>query len=86
MAPRWFSSSWSTSVRNVKLIVEYEGTRYHGWQEQAGKATVEGALKTAIHALCGERPELTAAGRTDAGVHALGQCVNFRLAAPFPVE
>jgi tRNA pseudouridine38-40 synthase len=86
MGPRWSSSSWSISVRNIKLLVEYEGTRYHGWQEQAGKATVEGALKTAIHALCGERPELTAAGRTDAGVHALGQCVNFRLEGPFPVE
>jgi len=73
-------------MRNVKLIVEYEGTRYHGWQEQAGKATVEGELKGAIHALCGERPELTVAGRTDAGVHALGQCVNFSLESAIPIE
>lgn len=73
-------------MRNIKLIVEYEGTRYHGWQEQVGKATVEGELKSAILALSGERPELTAAGRTDAGVHALGQCVNFVLEGGFPVD
>lgn len=73
-------------MRNIKLLVEYEGTRYHGWQEQAGQATVEGALKAAIQSLTGESPELTAAGRTDAGVHALGQCVNFRLAGPFQIE
>ena len=63
-------------MRNVKLLVEYEGTRYHGWQEQSEQMTVEGELKAAIRSLTGESPELTAAGRTDAGVHALGQCVN----------
>jgi tRNA pseudouridine38-40 synthase len=72
-------------MRNVKLIVEYEGTHYHGWQQQHGAATVEAALKAAIQSLTGETPELTAAGRTDTGVHALGQCVNFRLKGPFPV-
>lgn len=73
-------------MRNIKLIVEYEGTSYHGWQQQAGQSTVEGELKAAILALFGERPELTAAGRTDAGVHALGQCVNFALEDGLPVE
>ena len=72
-------------MRNIKLLVEYEGTRYHGWQEQSGEATVEGRLKDAIQGLIGERPEMTAAGRTDAGVHALGQCVNFRLESTFPI-
>jgi tRNA pseudouridine38-40 synthase len=71
---------------NVKLIVEYEGTRYHGWQAQPGTPTIEAALRDAIHALTGESPALTAAGRTDAGVHALGQVVNFRLEGDFPVE
>jgi tRNA pseudouridine38-40 synthase len=71
---------------NVKLIVEYEGTRYHGWQAQAGTPTVEAALRDAIVGLTGESPALTAAGRTDAGVHALGQVVNFRLERPFPLE
>ncbi len=71
---------------NVKLIVEYEGTRYHGWQAQAGTPTIEAALRDAIVSLTGESPALTAAGRTDAGVHALGQVVNFRLERPFPVK
>jgi tRNA pseudouridine38-40 synthase len=70
---------------NVKLIVEYEGTRYHGWQAQSAAPTVEAALRAAIQSLTGESPALTAAGRTDAGVHALGQVVNFRLERPFPV-
>ena len=72
-------------MANLKLIVEYEGTRYHGWQAQEGAATVEATLKAAIQSLTGETPELTAAGRTDAGVHALGQCVNFRLEGAFPI-
>jgi tRNA pseudouridine38-40 synthase len=71
---------------NVKLVIEYEGSRYHGWQAQAGAPTVEAALREAILYLTGESPVLTAAGRTDAGVHALGQVVNFRLERDFPVD
>src|SRR5438105_9620639 len=71
---------------NVKLILEYEGTNYSGWQAQAGAPTIEAALRDAIHNLTGESPSLTAAGRTDAGVHALGQVVNFTLERPFPAE
>ena len=71
---------------NVKLVLEYEGTRYHGWQAQAGAPTVEAALREAIQDLTGESPVLTAAGRTDAGVHALGQVVNFHLERAFPLE
>jgi len=71
---------------NVKLVVEYEGTRYHGWQAQAGTPTVEAALRDAIKGLTGETPALTVAGRTDAGVHALGQVVNFRLEREFPLK
>jgi tRNA pseudouridine38-40 synthase len=70
---------------NVKLILEYEGTRYHGWQAQSGAPTIEAALRAAIESLTGESPVLTAAGRTDAGVHALGQVVNFELNHPFPI-
>src|SRR5881227_1376099 len=70
---------------NVKLVIEYEGTRYHGWQAQAGAPTVEAALREAIQSLTRESPALTAAGRTDAGVHALGQVVNFRLDHDFPI-
>jgi tRNA pseudouridine38-40 synthase len=71
---------------NVKLVIEYEGTGYHGWQAQAGTPTIEAALREAIRALTGESPALIAAGRTDAGVHALGQVVNFRLEREFPIE
>jgi tRNA pseudouridine38-40 synthase len=71
---------------NVKLTLEYEGTRYHGWQAQSGAPTVEAALLAAIENLTGEAPLLTAAGRTDAGVHALGQVVSFRLDKPFAIE
>lgn len=72
--------------QNVKLVLEYEGTRYHGWQSQPGAPTVEGVLRNALGALTGETPAIVAAGRTDAGVHALGQVVNFKLETPFPVE
>src|SRR5260370_7870034 len=71
---------------NAKLIVEYEGTPYHGWQAQAGTPTIESALRAAIASLTGESPVLTAAGRTDAGVHALGQVLNFKLENALPVE
>lgn len=71
---------------NVKLVVEYEGTHYHGWQAQIGAPTIESAVRAAITELTGETPALTAAGRTDAGVHALGQVVNFKLETPFPVD
>ena len=71
---------------NVKLTLEYEGTRYHGWQAQSAAPTIEAALRAAIESLTGESPVLTAAGRTDAGVHALGQVVSFRLEQAFPVE
>jgi tRNA pseudouridine38-40 synthase len=73
--------------RNIKVVLEYEGTRYHGWQLQADPTpTVEGAFRRALLELTGENPVLIAAGRTDAGVHALGQVVNFRLEGDFPVE
>ena len=71
---------------NVKLVLEYEGSRYHGWQAQSGTPTIEAALRDAIAGLTGETPALTAAGRTDAGVHALGQVVNFKLERDVPIQ
>ena len=63
-----------------KLVLEYDGTAYHGWQEQpGGQATVAGAVRDAIQRITGERPGLAAAGRTDAGAHSLGQAVSFEL-------
>lgn len=66
-------------TRNIKLTLEYDGTNYNGWQFQKEQPTVQGALEKAIFALTGENVRVTAAGRTDAGVHARGQVVNFPL-------
>ena len=64
-------------LRNIKLIVSYDGTEFSGWQTQAGVRTVQETLENAITALTGERVSANASGRTDAGVHAVGQVVNF---------
>lgn len=64
---------------NIKVVLEYDGTGFSGWQQQAARRTVEGELKGALEALTGKRITVYGAGRTDAGAHALGQVVNFRL-------
>ncbi len=62
-----------------KLTLEYEGTRYSGWQEQRNAQTVQGLVRTAAEACLGERVEIGGAGRTDAGVHAIGQVAHLRV-------
>lgn len=64
-------------MRRIKLIVEYEGTNYAGWQRQENALAVQQVLETALYHVTGETVTMTGAGRTDAGVHALGQCVHF---------
>src|SRR3954467_4362911 len=64
-------------VRNVKLVISYDGTDFNGWQTQPGYRTVQEALEGAIGTLTGERIRVNASGRTDAGVHPGGQVVNF---------
>jgi tRNA pseudouridine38-40 synthase len=64
-------------MRNIKLILSYDGTDFHGWQRQPGLRTVQDVLEAAVEQLTQVRPALTASGRTDAGVHALGQVVHF---------
>lgn len=76
----------STGPDNWKLTLAYDGTGYHGWQVQPGCLTIQGLLSDAILAICAERVLPQGSGRTDAGVHALGQVATFALAAPLPAE
>ena len=66
------------NARNIQLIVEYNGANFYGWQRQEALPTVQGCLESALNQILGEVPPMVAAGRTDAGVHALGQVINFR--------
>jgi tRNA pseudouridine38-40 synthase len=68
------------------LLVEYEGTNYHGWQSQTNARGIQDILEEAIVKLTQERVRLVAAGRTDSGVHARGQVVNFHLQKELPVN
>jgi tRNA pseudouridine38-40 synthase len=71
-------------MRNIKLVLSYDGTEFQGWQTQPGYRTVQETLEQAIAKLTGEeRVRVNASGRTDAGVHALGQVVNFYTAAHY---
>ena len=65
-------------MRRYKLILEYEGTAYHGWQVQPGLPTIQGLLQDALARIVGAPVSVTGAGRTDAGVHALAQVASFR--------
>ena len=67
-----------------KLILAYDGTSFHGWQVQPGLATVQGTLAAAIRQVTGESVLPQGSGRTDAGVHALGQVASFELEASIP--
>ncbi|HIC26065.1 MAG TPA: tRNA pseudouridine(38-40) synthase TruA [Gammaproteobacteria bacterium] len=70
----------------LALIIEYEGTDYHGFQYQENAASIQEQIEKSIHALTGERLRVKAAGRTDAGVHALGQVVAFDTESKHPPE
>ena len=63
-------------MTRFRLLVEYDGGPYVGWQRQENGASIQQALEKAVFAFCGERVATTGAGRTDAGVHALGQVVH----------
>ena len=69
--------------QNIRLIIEYDGSAFAGWQMQQGQATVQGHLTDALRRITREPPlSMSCAGRTDAGVHAFGQVVNFLTDSP----
>jgi len=65
-------------MRNIKLLIEYDGTKYQGWQVQPGGPTIQGMIEEKLSRLTGERIRLIGSGRTDSGVHALGQVAHFK--------
>lgn len=73
-------------MRNLRLILSYDGAEFAGWQVQPGRTTVQGALASAIGRLSGENVLPQGSGRTDAGVHALAQVASFATASAIPAE
>lgn len=72
--------------RNIKLTLSYDGTNYHGFQRQENALTIQELLEDALTKITQERIRITAAGRTDTGVHARGQVVNFYTSSAIPPE
>ena len=73
-------------MKNIALCLRYDGSRYHGWQVQKNDLTVAETVEEAIFKACGERTRIVGCGRTDAGVHALRYCANFRSDTRIPME
>src|SRR5438477_6377764 len=73
-------------MRNLKLVLAYDGSEFSGWQVQPEAATVQGTLASAIGRLTGEKVLPQGSGRTDAGVHALAQVASFTTESPIPSE
>jgi tRNA pseudouridine38-40 synthase len=74
-------------MRNIKLTIEYDGKDFNGWQKQPNKLNIQGEIERAIEEVTGEKVDLIASGRTDAGVHALAQVANFKIQnMSIPVE
>jgi len=73
-------------MRNIRLLIEYDGTNYLGWQIQPKGPTVQGMIEEKLSLLAGEKIHLVGSGRTDAGTHAFGQVANFRTQSKMEVE
>lgn len=65
-------------MRNIRLTISYDGTNYHGWQRQPREISIEETLRSALEKILSHEVKIYAGGRTDAGVHAMGQVANFR--------
>ncbi len=73
-------------MRNIALRLRYDGSAYHGWQVQKNDISVAETLEKALGKVCGHAVKVTGCGRTDAGVHALSYCANFRTDSAIPAE
>lgn len=71
-------------MRNIRIIIEYDGTNYHGWQKQPNGLTIQEVLEKTITQIIKEDINLIGSGRTDAGVHALAQIANFKTSTAIP--
>ena len=86
MDSRWDPAGNCADMQRFRLTIEYDGSAFVGWQRQDNGPSVQSALEDSLIALTGERTTVTGAGRTDAGVHALGQVAHFDLEKPFTSE
>ncbi len=73
-------------MRNIKLIIEYDGKDFNGWQKQPDRPNIQGEIERVISEITGENIELIASGRTDRGVHSLGQTANFKTKSNIPID
>lgn len=74
-------------MRNIKLVIEYDGKDFNGWQKQPNKLNIQGEIEKVISTITGEEKiDLIASGRTDAGVHAIAQVANFKTNSSIPIE
>lgn len=73
-------------MRNIKIVIEYDGTKYNGWQSQKNGVGIQEMITNAIHQVTGEDIKINGSGRTDAGVHAIGQTANFLTESSIPAN
>jgi tRNA pseudouridine38-40 synthase len=83
---RLYNPSPVTKMRTLKMTIAYDGTPYAGWQVQPGRPTVQGVIEAALGRMLRETTRIAGAGRTDAGVHALGQVASFATGRAIPLD